>query len=166
MNRFSATSRFSASTRIRLSALTLCVAALALAAAPASAAPIGWEAFGGLQTNGNNDFLLGAGARLSLASITVIPNAEYYFVDHGNMYTLNVDATMSVLPMGVASGFIGAGLGMLTFDPEAGDSNTNSAVNLLAGVGLNAVPMKPFAQLKYVFTDGDDPILLEAGIRF
>ncbi|MGH7682218.1 MAG: hypothetical protein ACRENN_09565 [Candidatus Eiseniibacteriota bacterium] len=166
MKRFTVLSRISSSTRLRLSMLALCLIAAALAAAPAAAAPIGFEAFGGVQTNGNNDFLLGAGLRLSLASITVIPNVEYYFVDNGSVYALNADATMSVLPLGVASGFVGAGLGMITYDPDFGDSNTNTAVNLLAGVGLNAVPMKPFAQFKYVFTDGDDPILLEAGIRF
>lgn len=152
--------------RFLLSILALSLGFLALGAIPASAGPIGLEAFGGVQTNGNNDFLLGAGLRFSLASITVIPNGEYYFVDSGTFYTLNVDATMSVLPLGVASGYIGAGLGMLTYDPEFGDSNTNSGVNILAGVGLNAVPMKPFAQLKYVFTDGDDPIVFSAGIRF
>lgn len=152
--------------RFLLSILALSLGILALGAAPASAAPIGWEAFGGVQTNGNNDFLLGAGLRLSLASITVIPNGEYYFVDNGTTYTLNVDATMPVLPLGVASGYVGAGLGMITFDPDQGSSNTNSVINILAGVGLNAVPMKPFAQLKYVFTDGDDPIVFSAGVRF
>jgi hypothetical protein len=147
-------------------AWTLLAVALSWWAPPASAAPLGWTAFGGWYTDGTDDFMLGAGARISAASITVIPNGEWIFVDSGSSYTLNLDATLSVLPMGVASGFVGAGLGLFTFDPDAGDSNTDSVVNAIVGVGLNAVPLKPYAQLKYVFRDGDDPLVFSIGARF
>jgi hypothetical protein len=135
-------------------------------AAPASAAPIGWTAFGGLYTDGTDDFMLGAGARLSLASITVTPNGEWIFVESGSSYSLNLDATMSVLPLGVASAFAGAGVGLLTYDPEFGDSNTETVINLIVGAGLNAAPLKPYAQLKFVFVEGDDPLVFSAGVRF
>jgi hypothetical protein len=148
--------------RFLLSILALSLGGFALAATPASAAPIGFEVFGGVQTNGNNDALAGAGLRLSLASITIIPNGEYYFVDHGNTYTANLDATLTIFPLVYA----GAGLGMIVLDPEVGDSRTNSVANVMVGVGLSAAPLKPFAQLKYVFTDGTDPVVFSIGARF
>lgn len=144
------------------------VAAVAALLVPAActAAPIGWSASAGWYTNGIEDFFLGAGARISLGTITVSPNAEWIFVDSGSSYTLNVDGTLSVLPLGVASGYLGGGMGFYTTDPENGDSNTETGINVIAGVGLNAVPLKPFAQIKYVFLDGDDPLAFSIGARF
>jgi hypothetical protein len=145
-------------------ALTL-VAALGISVAPAFAGPVGWQASGGWYTQ-DGDFFAGAGARFGLGTITLIPNAEWLFVDSGSAYSLNVDGTLSVLPLGVANGYIGAGLGLLVSNPEHGDSNTDSVLNLIAGAGLNAVPLKPFAQFKWVVTDGDDPRVFSIGVRF
>jgi opacity protein-like surface antigen len=133
-------------------------------AGPAEAGPIGWQVSGGWYTD-PDDFLVGAGARFGAGSIAVIPNAEYLFVDGGTAYTLNVDATMSVLPLGVASVYAGGGLGWLTFDPDTGDSNTDTVYNLIAGASFN-VAIKPFAQIKYLVQDGDDRIGISGGIRF
>lgn len=135
------------------------------ATVPASAAPVGFQASGGWNLD-SDDCFLGAGARFSLATITLIPNAEWVFVDKGSTYTLNLDGTMSVLPLGVASGYLGAGIGLYTVDPEAGDSNTETVFNLIAGAGLNAVPLKPFGQFKWVIVDGDDPLVFSVGVRF
>ena len=128
------------------------------------AGPIGWQASGGWYTDPSN-FFLGGGARIGAGSISIIPNAEWISVESGQAYSLNVDATMSVLPLGVASIYAGGGMGWLTFDPEQGDSNTDSVVNLLAGASFN-VAIKPFAQVKYVIQDGDDRVQLGGGIRF
>jgi hypothetical protein len=141
------------------------IVALGISAVPASAGPVGLQASGGWYTE-SEDFFLGAGARFGVGTITVIPNIEWLFVDGGSAYTLNVDGTMSVLPMAVASGYVGAGLGLYTVDPENGDSNTDTAVNLIAGAGLNAIPLKPFAQFKWVVVDGDDPLVFSMGVRF
>ena len=141
------------------------VLALGLGAASASAAPVGFQATGGWYTD-SNDFFLGAGARMGFGSITAIPNAEYVFVDGAKSWTLNIDGTLSVLPLGVASGYVGAGIGWVTVDPDRGDSNTDSVFNVLAGAGLNTFPMKPFAQFKYVLKDGDDPLQFAVGVRF
>jgi len=145
----------------------LVIAALGMAASPASAlkGPIAWQATGGWYTD-HGDFFLGAGARLGLGPVTVIPNAEYVFLSGGSTYTLNVDGTLNVLPLGVATGYVGAGLGVFTVNPDVGDSNTDSAVNLIAGAGLNAIKFKPFGQLKLIVKDGDDPLVLAFGIRF
>jgi len=149
----------------RFLAAAAVLAAIGLTAIPASAAPIGWQASGGWYSEGE-DFFLGAGARIGAGTITVIPNAEWLFVDSGSAYTLNLDATMSVLPLGVANGYLGAGLGLFTVDPEQGDGDTETVVNLIAGAGFNALPMKPFAQFKWVVMDGDDPLVFSIGTRF
>jgi hypothetical protein len=138
---------------------------LGLGAASASAAPVGFQATGGWYTD-SNDMFLGAGARVGFGTITAIPNAEYLFVDNGKTWSLNLDGTMSVLPLGVASGYVGAGIGWMTTDPDRGDSNTETVFNLIAGAGLNALPLKPFGQFKYVLKDGNDPFQFAVGIRF
>ena len=139
--------------------------ALGLGATDAAAAPIGLQATGGWYTD-SNDFFLGAGARVGFGSITVIPNAEYVFVNNGKSYTLNIDGTMSVLPLGVASGYVGGGIAWVTEDPDNGSSKTDTGVNLIAGAGLNAIPLKPFAQFKYTMKNGNDPFQFAVGVRF
>jgi len=139
--------------------------ALVLIAPAASAAPIGLQATGGWYTD-NSDFFLGAGARFGLGTITVIPNAEYVFVQDAKQWTLNVDGTMSVLPLGVASVYVGAGIGWMTVDPDHGSSSTDTVFNLIGGAGLNALPLKPFGQLKYSIKNGKDPIQFAVGVRF
>ena len=141
------------------------VLSLGLLTSVASAAPVGFQATGGWFTD-SNDFFLGAGARVGAGTITVIPNAEYVFVDQGKQWTLNVDGTMSVLPLGVASGYVGAGIGWMTVDPDKGDSKTDTVFNLIAGAGLNTFPLKPFGQFKYSIKDGDDPLQFAVGVRF
>jgi len=140
--------------------------ALILTSAPASAGgPIGWDARFGWYTESDAAFV-GGGARIGLGSITFNPTAEYIFVDNGSSYSLNLDGTMSVLPLGVASGWLGAGLGFYTTKPDKGSSNTDTGWNLLAGVGVNSFPLKPFAQFKYVVIDGNDPVSFAFGVRF
>ena len=138
---------------------------LGLLANAASAAPVGFQATGGWYTD-NSDLFLGAGARVGFGSITAIPNAEYVFVDKGKQWTFNIDGTMSVLPLGVASGYVGAGIGWMTLDPDQGDSHTDTVWNLIAGAGLNTFPFKPFGQFKYSIKDGKDPLQFAVGVRF
>jgi hypothetical protein len=141
------------------------VAACTLTAAAASAGPIGFQASAGWYTESDVAFL-GAGARIGAGTITVIPNVEWLFVDNGSAYSLNLDGTMSVVPLGVASIYAGAGIGLYTVDPDRGDSNTETVFNLIGGAGFNALPLKPFAQLKWVVVDGNDPIVMSIGARF
>jgi hypothetical protein len=146
-----------------LAPLFLCAAVLV--AIPAFASPIGWDVFGGRYTDREENFL-GAGARIGLASITFNPNAEYIFTDNGTSYTLNLDGTMTVLPLGVGSGYVGAGLTFFTVDPDNADSSTDTGVNVLGGFGLSAVPFKPYAQIKWAFIQDDNPFAILVGIRF
>lgn len=141
--------------------LTACV--LGLWITPAVAAPIGWNLCGGIYSgDASDDFFLGAGARLSAGPITVNPNAEYVFVDNATSYSLNVDGHITVFPMVYA----GAGLGLHMFDTDFTDSDSETVINLLAGVGLSAAPLKPYGQIKLVMGDGDDPLVFALGVRF
>ena len=51
-------------------------------------------------------------------------------------------------------------------DPDKGSNNTETVFNVIAGAGLNAIPLKPFGQFKYVIKDGDDPLQFAVGVRF
>ena len=135
-----------------------------LGARRAEAGPVGFSAYGGWYDGDN--FLLGGGAHMGLGPVTFNPNAEYYFLNHATAYSLNLRGTMVVFPAAVASGWLGAGVGFMTVDPDAGSSNTETVFNLLAGAGLNAIPLKPYVQLKFVMQDGDDPTVFTFGVRF
>ncbi|HET9252360.1 MAG TPA: hypothetical protein VFP58_09600 [Candidatus Eisenbacteria bacterium] len=150
--------------------LILASVILAISIVPSSAAalsgPISFTAFGGLYTDPVDEFMLGAGVKLGFGGLSVTPNAEYVFVESGSYYTLNVDGTFPILPLGVASLYAGGGAGLHFLDPEVGDSNTETGINLLVGAGFNAIGLKPYGQIKYVFIDGDDPLVFMAGVRF
>ena len=149
----------------RLFAPVLLLALIALSSAQAFAGPVGFNAFGGWYTD-PSQFHVGAGARFGLTSFTFNPNIEYLFPESGSSYTLNLDGTMTVMPLGVGSLYVGGGFGWITVDPDQGESNTDTGINLLGGFGLNAIPLKPYGQLKYVIADGDDPVAFSFGVRF
>ena len=128
--------------------------------------PIGFTAMGGYYSGNIDEAFLGGGVRVGLGGLSLTGYGEYIFVNSGNAYSFNADLTMPVLPLGVASVYAGAGMGFLTLDPEVGDSNTETVVNLLVGAGLNAMPMKPYGQIKYVVVDGEDPLVFTVGVRF
>ena len=149
-----------------LLALMLATAAfMGLRTTPAHAGPIGWTAAAGWYTEADAFFLSG-GARIGFGTLTFHPNAEYIFVDNGTSYSLNLDGTLNIIPLGVATGWVGAGLGFYFTDPDPGSSQSETGVNLLAGASLNATKFKPYVQLKYVVIDGNDPVALSFGVCF
>jgi hypothetical protein len=162
--RFAARSSRTHWTAAAVLALTL-IAGSGLAPAPASAGPLGWQAIGGWYTD-NSDFFVGAGARFAVGPVTAIPNAEYVFVDGGKLFTLNADGTLNVLPLAVATGYVGGGVAFVISDPDGGSSNTDTGVNLIAGMGFNAIKLHPFAQIKWIVKDGDDPFVFGIGVHF
>ena len=164
--------RFSArisrtNTRATAALAVALVAALGLMARPTTAAagPLGWQAIGGWYTD-NSDFFLGAGARFAAGPITAIPNAEYVFVSSGKLFTLNLDGTLNVLPLAVATGYVGGGLAFVISDPDGGSSHTDTGLNLIAGMSFKLVKIDPFVQLKYIVKDGNDPFVVGFGIHF
>ena len=149
----------------RFIATALACAGLVLASAPAFAGPVGFNAFGGMFSDPHAS-LAGGGVRIGFGSITFNPNAEYIFDDNTPIYTLNLDGTISVIPLGVGSFYAGAGLTWFTIDPDNGDSSTDTGFNVLAGFGLNAVPLKPYGQLKEAFVNDDANFSFSIGVRF
>jgi hypothetical protein len=149
----------------RIIAQVILGGALVIASVPAFASPIGWNAFGGWYTD-PSQFLVGAGARIGFGTVTFNPNAEYIFAENATDYTLNLDGTISIMPLGVGSVYAGGGLGFFTEDPDNGESNTDTGVNVLAGFGLNAVPFKPYGQIKWMFLPHDTPFSFSFGVRF
>jgi len=146
--------------------LALGSAALLSVVGTAAAGPIGWGVAGG-RYGGNLDSYFGQGGLyLSAGGITIHPNAEYIFTDHANTYSFNADARLTVLPLVAASGWLGAGLGRFVVDPDNGEKTHDTTVNLLAGIGLNAVPLKPYAEAKYMLKSGNDPFGMMLGVRF
>ena len=157
--------------RPRVLILALAILTTLIVVAPARDAwavsgPISLTAMGGFYSGGIDEPFLGAGVKVGLGGLYVTPYGEYIFVSNGNAYSLNADLTIPIIPLGVASIYGGAGAGVLFVDPDNADSNSNSVINLLVGAGLNAVPMKPYGQIKYVVTDGDDPFVFTVGVRF
>lgn len=119
---------------------------------------------GGYYEKADNLFL-GAGLNFNLLFFTANPNFEYVFVDGGNFYTINLDGKVTVLPLVVGSGWLGAGLVLSSAKIDGGESSTDGGVNLLAGFGLDAIPLKPFAQLKYIISDSNQWVF-GVGVRF
>jgi len=160
-------------TGIRPRALILALAILTtlVVVAPARDAwavsgPISPTVMGGFYSGGIDEGFLGAGVKVGLGGLSLTPYGEYIFVSDGNAYSLNADLTVPIMPLGVASIYAGGGAGVLIVDPDNAGSDSNSVINLLVGAGLNAVPMKPYGQIKYVITDGDDPFVFTVGVRF
>lgn len=151
--------------RLALVSLALVISVVP-AAALAAPSPIGFTVLGGLYSGNVDEPFVGAGLRVGLGGISVTPYAEYILTDGGTYYTLNADATFPVVPLGVASLYAGGGAGLHTVDPDEGESDTNTGIHLLVGAGFNAAPMKPYGQIKYIFLEGDDPIVFMAGVRF
>lgn len=125
---------------------------------------LGADMRGGLYTQ-SDDFFLGAGVRLGVPFITVVPNVEYVFVGDGSLYTLNLDGQINVFSLAVTSIWVGGGLARVHAKPEGSDTKTSSGANLYAGLGFNAIVLKPYVQAKYL-VNGDDQFVLSLGLRF
>jgi len=136
-----------------------------LLATPVAAGPVGFQAAGGWYTE-SDEFFLNAGAKFGLGTISVVPNIDWIMVSSGSAYSFNLDGHMSLMPLGVASLYAGAGIGWLTVDPDQGSSDTQTVGNLILGASLNALPMKPFGQFKWVVADGNDPLAFSIGVSF
>jgi hypothetical protein len=107
--------------------------ALGLAAAPAAAGPIGLQATGGWPPTAATS----SSARVlaSAQTITVIPNAEWLFVDKsvGQL----TSTARAALPLG-GERLHRRGLRLAHGRPGQRQGNTDTVFNLLAGAGLNA----------------------------
>lgn len=142
------------------------VVALLLAVGTAAAGPIGWGVAGGRYGGDLDSYFGQGGLYFSAGTITIHPNAEYIFTDNSKTWDFNADARLTILPLVAASGWLGAGVGRLNVDPDIGEKSHDTTVNLLAGIGLNAVPFKPYLEAKYMLKNGNDPFGMMVGVRF
>ncbi len=92
------------------------------------------------------------------------PNFEYVFVDPGNLFTLNIDAHYDLPSTSNTIFHVGGGLGISRASFN-GNSNTETAPNLLAGMSFGRRGTIPFIQLKVMFFD-ETQLALAAGLTF
>jgi hypothetical protein len=120
----------------------------------------------GYYTEGDGNFFAGAGLGIGVLMFEVVPNAEYVFVSGGNYYTVNIDAHFDILPLPMINTWIGAGYALSFVKPENFDTQSNSGLNLIAGVGLSdKIPLSPYIMAKYVITETNQ-FVIAAGIKF
>ena len=95
------------------------------------------------------------------------PNFEYVLVGDGLSYmTINGDFHYDFPTRGSTYVWAGAGLALVRFDPDGPDnSDTDPALNLLAGVGWRRGGVTPYVQAK-VIVDGGNEFVLAFGLRF
>jgi len=95
------------------------------------------------------------------------PNAEWVFVDHGDLVTLNADFHVDLADPGAPVNFwLGGGPALIFRDPDRGDSETDFGFNLLAGVGfLPHAAVRPYVQGKLLLSD-DTQGVVAFGLRF
>jgi hypothetical protein len=142
------------------------VVAVALAAPARASAETRFGVRGGYYTDIGEPFL-GAELLVPVARrIYFNPNFEYVFVEDLNYWTLNGDFHYDFPTHRPYYVWAGAGLGLLRADPPGPDnSNTDAALNLLAGVGFKAGSVVPYFQAKVIIKDGSE-FALGFGVRF
>lgn len=151
---------------IRTLALSVLLIGVALGATrPAAAVSIVEPLAYGSWRSDPSDFALGAGVGLGVGSFEIVPTVEYVFVDNATDWVLNVDAHVPLIPLGVVAVYVGGGLGRYSHDPESGDSDSSTGVNLLTGVKIQLKNLRPFGELKYTFA-GQDNLVFNLGTRF
>lgn len=96
---------------------------------------------------------------------SVIPNAEYVFVEAGDLYTVNVDTRYELNPSARNQMWVGAGAGLIHRDNRFVD-DSDPAVNLLWGMDFNnGESWTPFVSTKAILSD-ESEFAFNFGIRF
>jgi hypothetical protein len=97
------------------------------------------------------------------------PNFEYVLVDNGDYFTLNLDLHYDLdvdRPLYV---WVGGGAALISIDRDRpgrdDDSETDFGLNVLGGIGFQAGPVIPYAQLKAVISD-ENEVVVGFGLRF
>ena len=113
-------------------------------------------------------FALGAGLLTPMgthAGWYFNPNIELAMPDAGSTLTLSGDVHYDFPTTGTVSPYLGAGPTLIRFSPDLGDANTDLGLNLFAGVSGLRGEVRPFVQLKGMFSSGSE-VALMGGIRF
>ena len=152
----------------RLLPTPVLAAALLVLLAPAfAAAQVDLDLRTGVYTEESDPFVgIGANARVT-GQWFFNPNAEFVFVDNGDLVTVNADFHRDLAERGWPVDFwLGGGPALIFRDPDRGDSETDFGFNLLAGVGfLRGAAVRPYVQGKVVLSD-DSQAVVAFGLRF
>lgn len=102
---------------------------------------------------------LQAGLPTLLSGLQLIGSADYYFVDCGEdidctTLDFNANAAFSVLPMPTMDVYLGGGLNIIRVSVED-FSESETGINVLAGVKFPGTTIRPFAEARYTLGDFD-----------
>jgi len=112
------------------------------------------------------DPLLGIDYQIPMSTrLSLVPNAEYVFVDRGDLFTFNVDSRYDLNPSAPNPMWVGAGVGAIHRDVGPVD-DTDPALNLLWGMDFTSDKnWTPFVSSKAILSD-DSELSINFGIRF
>lgn len=154
--------------RARRSVIALALLAVCPLFLAAPAAGVDFGLRGGVYTDQSDPF---AGVEL-LAQIGSSrwyfnPNAEYVFVEYGDLVTANADVHYDFVVGEPVYIWAGAGLALIFRDRPPRRDDTDAGVNLLAGVGFKprGSSVRPYIQGKLILADETEGVIA-FGIRF
>lgn len=99
-------------------------------------------------------------------SVDFNPNIEYVFMENATYLTMNLDAHYDFYSRSRAFFYFGGGLAIQYFKVEGIDeSDTNTGLNLLFGMGVARGPVIPYIQAKAVLME-DNEFVIGFGLRF
>lgn len=95
------------------------------------------------------------------------PNVEWVLADNAKQATFNFDFHYDFAHRGELTFWVGAGLGVLYFNPDGPrESNTDLGLNLLFGTAfLRGRDVIPYLQAKVIVAD-DSELVVGFGVRF
>lgn len=95
------------------------------------------------------------------------PNVEYVFADNANQATFNFDVHYDFARRGELTFWVGAGLGILYFDPDGNaESETDVGANFLFGTAfLQNAEIVPYLQAKVIAAENSE-FVIGFGFRF
>jgi opacity protein-like surface antigen len=136
--------------------------------------PAGFAADFGIRAGQYRDAdeeFVGAEVLIDAGVLNINPNIEYSLADEITSGTANLDVTLALGIFSAVSPFVGAGVGLLYVDDDAGEDATDVVGNLIGGIAVDLQFLQPYAQLKYrrLLEDGgadNDDFAVTIGLRF
>lgn len=138
-----------------------------LVALPAQADDFDLGLRGGVYTD-QSDAFVGAEVLTRIGSTRWFfnPNAEFVFVDRGDLITVNADLHYDLPVDAPVYVWLGGGPALVLRDHPRGRDENDVGLNLLAGVGfLKGHAVRPYVQGKLLLADESEAVLA-FGIRF
>jgi len=152
--------------KIILRALAGCVPGL-LAATPASAEGANLGVRIGYYLEAGKPFLgVEYLAKIS-DDVWFTPNVEYVLTENARYWTVNADVHYDFHSTGNNFLYVGAGLGLLAFNPAGPAGSDNElGLNVFGGLATKAGDVIPYLQVKAIVVEGDTEVVIGGGLRF